>query len=288
MSPQADPAGRDLVAAILASATPDAALLNTLEQLDRAGDTVMQARVFETLMWRMNPGEYWVWFRMCQAYQDLKRPESGLFCAARALQIHPDWEPSLFLYRTLFAHFRQRGELAAAFDVLLRQRRSLPGAQLLPAHELAALFGEDHTSAEAGSAAPMAEMASVLARLETVMRAVFHLPDLRIQPEMTADDVPGWDSIAHAVLLMEVERAFGVTFDAAEALDLESVGALAGLLGRKLTPPPTTAMRPKIIVYGNCQAGALAAMLARTPAVSRRFAVVQHDLWAAGETLAAI
>lgn len=33
-------------------------------------------------------------------------------------------------------------------------------------------------------------------------------------------------------------------------------------------------------------AGALAAVLARTPAVKRRFDVVQHDFWAAGETLA--
>ncbi len=42
----------------------------------------------------------------------------------------------------------------------------------------------------------------------------------------------------------------------------------------------------KLIVYGNCQAGAVALILKTVPYVAERWDVVQHDIWASGDVLA--
>ena len=45
-----------------------------------------------------------------------------------------------------------------------------------------------------------------------------------------ADDVDGWDSLAHVRLMLTVERSFGVKFTAAEIGRMKNVGDLVALL----------------------------------------------------------
>jgi acyl-CoA synthetase (AMP-forming)/AMP-acid ligase II len=59
----------------------------------------------------------------------------------------------------------------------------------------------------------------------------------KITRDTTADDIAGWDSLRHAILLMNVERAFAIRFDPAEVLDLDNVGALADILAARLAQP---------------------------------------------------
>jgi acyl carrier protein len=77
-------------------------------------------------------------------------------------------------------------------------------------------------------------------RLADVIRAALKQPDAIIGPETTADDVDGWDSLSHAVLLMRVERAFALRFDPAEVLHLDNVGALADVIEAKLAHPSSS------------------------------------------------
>jgi acyl carrier protein len=48
----------------------------------------------------------------------------------------------------------------------------------------------------------------------------------RITRETTAEDVDGWDSITHSLLMLEVERQLGITLATEQMFDLENVGAL--------------------------------------------------------------
>ena len=75
---------------------------------------------------------------------------------------------------------------------------------------------------------------SVFDRLADVIRTTFRLPNAAISRETTADDVAGWDSLRHAILLMNVERAFAIRFDPAEVLDLDNVGALADVVAARI------------------------------------------------------
>ncbi len=66
-------------------------------------------------------------------------------------------------------------------------------------------------------------------RVSKVIRDTFQNPNLKITEKTSADDVPGWDSLRHTVLLMNVEREFGLRFKPLEVLDRVVLERLAGL-----------------------------------------------------------
>jgi acyl carrier protein len=70
-------------------------------------------------------------------------------------------------------------------------------------------------------------------RLTEVFRDVFDEDDLVLKPEMTADDVDGWDSLSHIRLVLAVSKAFNVKLTAAESSRLKNVGEFADLIRSK-------------------------------------------------------
>jgi acyl carrier protein len=69
--------------------------------------------------------------------------------------------------------------------------------------------------------------------LTDVLRGVFDDEELVARPDMTADDVDGWDSLSNIRFIMSVEKKFGVKFSAAEVGKLKNVGELAQLVAGK-------------------------------------------------------
>lgn len=78
------------------------------------------------------------------------------------------------------------------------------------------------------------ESNEVYRRLNEVFRNVFDDCNLEISPEMTANDVDGWDSLRHVRLMLSVERAFGIKLSAYEVNKLKDVAQLAKLIQEKL------------------------------------------------------
>jgi acyl carrier protein len=72
-------------------------------------------------------------------------------------------------------------------------------------------------------------------RLTDIFRDVFDDPRLVINPQLTADDVDGWDSLYHIRLMLNVQEAFKIKFSALEIGQLKNVGDLASLIERKST-----------------------------------------------------
>jgi acyl carrier protein len=72
------------------------------------------------------------------------------------------------------------------------------------------------------------------AKLTTIMRDVFEDDALEPRPDMTANEVDGWDSLSHLRLVMTVQKAFGVKFSASEIGRMKNVGDLANLIQVKL------------------------------------------------------
>ncbi len=70
-------------------------------------------------------------------------------------------------------------------------------------------------------------------RLTAIFRRLFRLPELVLRPDLTARDVPGWDSLNHVTLLIEVEREFGLRFSSREIDGLQRVGDLQALIESK-------------------------------------------------------
>jgi acyl carrier protein len=67
-----------------------------------------------------------------------------------------------------------------------------------------------------------------------VLRETFNQFTVPITKSSTAADIPGWDSLNHVVLLLELEERFGVTLSAEETTILPDVGALYRLIVARL------------------------------------------------------
>jgi acyl carrier protein len=76
----------------------------------------------------------------------------------------------------------------------------------------------------------MATVTSVHERLEALFRQVFGDDDIVLTDATTAEDVPGWDSVAHINLMFGIEQAFGVQFLGNELAEFQNVGELVRYL----------------------------------------------------------
>jgi acyl carrier protein len=79
-------------------------------------------------------------------------------------------------------------------------------------------------------------MMTTIDDLTQVFRVVFDDPGITLQPEMTADDVEGWDSLSHVALIMSVENHFDIRFSQKEMYSFKNVGDLAKAVEKKLQP----------------------------------------------------
>jgi acyl carrier protein len=73
----------------------------------------------------------------------------------------------------------------------------------------------------------------VLAKLQEVFDGVF-LQKVVVSPELSADDVEEWDSLAHVPLILTVEQTFGIRFRVGEVEATKNVGDLVDLIIKRL------------------------------------------------------
>ncbi|WP_286788531.1 MULTISPECIES: acyl carrier protein [unclassified Pseudomonas] len=74
----------------------------------------------------------------------------------------------------------------------------------------------------------------ILNALTQVFRDVFDDDDIVLTPDMTADNIDGWDSQTHVILIVAAEQRFGIKFRTAELESLKNVGHFAQLIQSKL------------------------------------------------------
>ncbi len=62
--------------------------------------------------------------------------------------------------------------------------------------------------------------------LQAIAREVIGDRDIELAPEMTAADVPGWDSLNHTLITMEISAHVGREVDAEKLAQQPTFGAL--------------------------------------------------------------
>jgi acyl carrier protein len=63
--------------------------------------------------------------------------------------------------------------------------------------------------------------------LTEIFRDVFMRDDLTLRPELTAKDVPGWDSFKQIEIIIAIEEKYQIKFRTRELDGLHNVGDLA-------------------------------------------------------------
>ena len=71
--------------------------------------------------------------------------------------------------------------------------------------------------------------------LNDIFCMVFDDDSIQIRPEMTANDIDGWDSLSHINLITAVESKFKIRFSQKELLKQRNVGDLILDIERKMT-----------------------------------------------------
>jgi acyl carrier protein len=73
----------------------------------------------------------------------------------------------------------------------------------------------------------------ILAKMQTVFDDVF-LDDVKVTPELSADDVEEWDSLLQISLVLGVEKAFNVRFRVGEVEGTKNLREFADLIQRRM------------------------------------------------------
>jgi acyl carrier protein len=67
---------------------------------------------------------------------------------------------------------------------------------------------------------------NTIEKLNTIFCIVFDDESILIAPEMTANDVDGWDSLSHINLVIMIEKEFKIRFSKSELRTFRNVGDL--------------------------------------------------------------
>jgi len=70
--------------------------------------------------------------------------------------------------------------------------------------------------------------------LTEIFRDVF-MREVALRPDLTARDVPGWDSFKQIEIIVALEERYGIKFHTRELDALHNVGDLARVLAAKTT-----------------------------------------------------
>jgi acyl carrier protein len=79
------------------------------------------------------------------------------------------------------------------------------------------------------------DSASIYGKLTSIFREVFDNDELVATPELSAENVLGWDSVNHIRLVISIEKVFNIRFGVGEIDGLKNVGELVDLIQRKTT-----------------------------------------------------
>lgn len=74
----------------------------------------------------------------------------------------------------------------------------------------------------------------IIKKLGGIFQDVFDDKSLIISNDTTAEDIDDWDSLAHITLIVAVEKDFNFKLTLGELQDLQNVGDMVGLIGKKI------------------------------------------------------
>jgi acyl carrier protein len=73
----------------------------------------------------------------------------------------------------------------------------------------------------------------VIGKLQAIFDTIF-LEPVVVTPELSARDVPEWDSLVHISLLVSVEKAFSIRFRVGEVEAARNIGEFADLILKRM------------------------------------------------------
>ncbi|WP_378173692.1 acyl carrier protein [Aquimarina sp. SS2-1] len=74
----------------------------------------------------------------------------------------------------------------------------------------------------------------ILSKVKTAFVAVLEHENFELSDETTANDVDGWESITHMMIITEVEKKFDIKFKLMDLMNMNNVGDLVNNIQSEL------------------------------------------------------
>jgi acyl carrier protein len=78
------------------------------------------------------------------------------------------------------------------------------------------------------------QKSQIYKELDAIFCDLFDDDGITLKPQTNAEDIEGWDSLAHINLMVAVESRFKIKFKTAEIESLHNVGHLVDVIAAKL------------------------------------------------------
>jgi tetratricopeptide (TPR) repeat protein len=127
-----------LVDGILAAPEPNEAARLQLLALEQEGEPELLCASFESLFWRTEITNYWVFYLAARAYEKLGRWDAAFLTASVAARLEPEFSGAWAIDRILATYFRSRRRVPDADAVASRHSKIMPSAPLFSEAEIAA------------------------------------------------------------------------------------------------------------------------------------------------------
>lgn len=77
-------------------------------------------------------------------------------------------------------------------------------------------------------------MEEVLVKVQEAFKTAFDIDPQTVTIDTTPNDIPAWDSMGHVALASSLERAFGLSFDVDDLMEMENVKKIVTVVQSKL------------------------------------------------------
>ena len=74
----------------------------------------------------------------------------------------------------------------------------------------------------------------ILNRVQDIFIDVLEDEDIMLNYNTTSDDIAGWDSLNHIVLIVEIEREFDIKFILEEIISFKNIGVMCDTICNKI------------------------------------------------------
>lgn len=80
----------------------------------------------------------------------------------------------------------------------------------------------------------MMQQEIIFTRIQEIIRCVLKNDSIILSNETTSNDVDGWDSLTHMLIIAEIEKQFNVRINFRELMKISNVGELVQTIEKKM------------------------------------------------------
>ncbi|WP_024769168.1 acyl carrier protein [Aquimarina macrocephali] len=74
----------------------------------------------------------------------------------------------------------------------------------------------------------------ILSKVKEAFVSVLEHDNFQLADETTANDVDGWESVTHMMIISEVEKSFGIKFKLMDLMNMNNIGDLLSTIESEL------------------------------------------------------